>query len=146
MGYYANPYVYILFVLILPVEISGFLLLVLCFLTGLTMDMFLNCPGVHASATIFLGFMRPFVLKSIAPRDGFEPGSLPIPSHLGFVWFFKYVVICTILHHVFLFIVEAFSFENLIPLLFKISISTICTIIFIVIIRLFAATNKKRKI
>ncbi|MCL2074707.1 MAG: rod shape-determining protein MreD [Marinilabiliaceae bacterium] len=144
-GVYITPYIYILFILILPIEIAGILLLLLCLLTGLTIDMFQNSPGVHASATLFLGFMRPFILKSIAPRDGFEPGISPTPAYLGFAWFFKYVIICTILHHIFLFMVEAFSFVNIGNTLINMVLSSIATVCFIMIIRLFASSNKKRK-
>lgn len=145
-GYYINPYVYILFLLILPVEISGWLLLVLSFFTGLIIDIFQNSPGIHASATVFLGFIRPFVLKGIAPRDGYEAGSLPIPSNFGFVWFFKYTAICTVAHHLFLFIVEAFSFSHFWTVILKTILSSIFTVIFIMIIRLFGVTKKKRNI
>ena len=145
MGYYITPYIYITFLLILPIEIPGILLLFLCFGAGITVDMFQNCPGVHASASLFLGFMRPFILKSIAPRDGFEPGSLPVPAQLGFAWFFKYAVICTIIHHLFLFIVEAFSFSGMLKVLLKTGLSSIFTIIFIMILRLFASSGGKRQ-
>ena len=143
-GFYIHPNVYILFLLILPIEISGWLLLFLSLATGITIDMFQNSPGVHASASIFLGFIRPFMLKSIAPRDGYDPDTLPIPSHLGFSWFFKYTVVCTGLHHLFLFMVEDFSFSHLWSVLLKTSLSVVFSITFIMIIRLFWSVNKKR--
>jgi len=143
-GYYINPYIYILFLIILPIEISGWLLLILSFLTGLTIDMFQNCLGIHASVSVFLGVMRPLILKSIAPRNGYEPGDLPIPSQHGFLWFFKYTVICTIVHHLFLFFIESFSLNNLWAILLKTIISIVFTIVFIMLIRLFGV-NKKRK-
>jgi len=143
LGFYIHPYIYILFILILPIEISGWLLLILSFISGLTIDMFVNSPGIHASASVFLGFMRPFVIKSISPRIGYESGSLPIPSHLGFAWFFRYTVICVILHHLFLFFVDAFTFSQLWFIFLKIILSSIFTIIFVLIIQLFSKTRKK---
>ena len=143
-GQYINPYIYILFLLILPVEISGWLLLSLGFITGITMDMFQNSPGIHASASVFLAFARPFILSNISPRDGYEPGSLPIPSHFGFLWFFKYCVFCVVLHHLFLFIVEAFSFSYLWSVIIKMILSSFFSLLFIMVIRLFGVTKKRR--
>ena len=142
-GLYINPYIYILFLLILPVEISGWLLLSLGFITGLTIDMFQNSPGIHASASVFLAFARPFILSSISPRDGYETGSLPIPSYFGFEWFFKYCMFCVVLHHLFLFIVEAFSFSFLWSIIIKTILSSVFSIAFIMIIRLFGTTKKR---
>ena len=144
LGYYINPYIYILFLLILPVEIPRWLLLVLGFITGITVDMFQDSPGIHASASVFLAFVRPFVLSSISPRDGYETGSLPIPSHFGFLWFSKYAAICVLAHHFFLFIVEAFSFSHLLMVMVKTFLSSSFSLAFILIIRLFGATKKRR--
>jgi rod shape-determining protein MreD len=146
LGYYIHPYIYILFLLILPIEIPGWLLLLLSFITGLTIDISLNTPGIHISASVFLGFIRPFILKSIAPRIGYDPGSLPVPYYLGFSWFFRYTVICTVLHHFFLFFVDAFTFNHFGTVILRIILSSVFTIIFIFIIRLFSISRKKRNV
>jgi rod shape-determining protein MreD len=144
LGYYIHPYVYILFLLILPIEIQGWLLLLLCFVSGLSIDVSLNTPGIHASACVFLGFIRPFILKSVAPRVGYDQGTLPIPADLGCAWFFRYTVICTVLHHFFLFFVDAFTFSHFWEIILRIILSSIFTIIFIFIIRLFSISKKRR--
>src|SRR6188768_1775689 len=69
---YINPYIYILFILLLPVEIPNWLLLVLALFTGLVIDAFGNSGGMHAAATVFMAFARPGMLRLIAPRDGYE--------------------------------------------------------------------------
>ena len=40
-----NPYFYVLFVLLLPFETPGWILLSLAFILGLTIDIFSNTPG-----------------------------------------------------------------------------------------------------
>jgi len=59
---YVNPYVYIMFILLLPVDIPAWLLLLLSFATGLIIDFFSGTPGMHTSATLTAGFVRPYVL------------------------------------------------------------------------------------
>ncbi len=144
LGGYVNPWLYVLFILILPVETPKWLLLVFGFITGLIMDAFLNTIGMHASATVFLAFLRPIFLRFLAPRDGYEPGSLPVPSHFGFGWFLKYALVSVTTHHLFLFIVEAFTFENFFVTLWKSILSSLVTIMVIMIAQLFSSREKRR--
>ena len=69
---YVNPYVYIMIILILPSLTPSWLILLIAFFTGLVIDLFFGSPGMHASATLIAGFARPFVLRIIAPRDGYD--------------------------------------------------------------------------
>lgn len=144
LGGFINPYIYILFLLILPVAIPGWILLLLGFLTGLFMDAFLNTPGFHASASVFLSFMRPLFLRYISPRDGYEPGSLPIPAHFGFLWFFKYAILGISTHHLFYFFVEAFSFDQFFATLWRVIMSSLFTLLFVMIAQLFGQSKVKR--
>lgn len=144
LGGFINPYLYILFILILPVAIPGWLLLLLGFFCGLTIDAFLNTLGLHISATLFLCFMRPFFLRLIAPRDGYEPGSLPVPAHFGHLWFFKYAVLGVVSHHLFYFMVEAFSFSSIFSILWRFILSSFFTLLFIMIAQLFGHSKVKR--
>jgi rod shape-determining protein MreD len=144
LGGYINPYMYVLFLLILPVEIPGWILMLIGFLTGLIMDAFLNTIGIHASAMVFLSFLRPWLLRILAPRDGYEPGSLPIPSHFGFSWFLKYTFLAVIAHHAFLFYVEVFTFEGFFGTLWRVSVSALFTTMFVMLAQLFGSRNEKR--
>ena len=65
---YVNPYVYILFIILLPFETPKVLLLVLAFLMGLIIDLFLGTPGVHTSATVLMAFFRPFILGTFSGK------------------------------------------------------------------------------
>ncbi len=144
-GRFINPYPYILFILILPIAIPNWSLLPIGFITGLIIDTYQNTPGMHASSMVFLSFMRPVFLRYIAPRDGFEPGSLPIPAQFGYQWFFKYAVLCVVTHHIFYFFVEAFSFNQFWSTLWKIILSSVFTLLIIMIAQLFGKTKAKRK-
>ena len=56
---YSIPYVYVIFILLLPFEINKVFLLILGFISGIIIDFSTNSPGVHASATLTLAFARP---------------------------------------------------------------------------------------
>ena len=107
-----NPYIYILFVLLLPFNIPGYFLLGFSFLIGITIDIFGNTPGIHAGATVLLGFMRPAFAQLISTRELIEKGTTPNMTQIGFASFIKYVVIAVLIHHLFLFFAETFSFAD----------------------------------
>ena len=130
---YINPYVYVMIILLLPFDIPGWLLLIVSFLTGLTIDFFSSSPGMHASATLLAGFTRPYVLRLISPRDGYESGSdLSMPAY-GFKWFFIYTLIMVLIHHTILFYLEVFRFADFFRTLLRVLLSSLFTIIFILL-------------
>ena len=47
---FINPYLYILFIIMLPFEIPVWLLMLLAFVMGISIDMFLNTMGIHVCA------------------------------------------------------------------------------------------------
>ncbi len=131
MSGYVNPYIYVLFILALPFEISKWLLLCVAFVLGLTVDIFTGTLGMNAAATVFMAYLRPYVLSLFAPRDGYEIGTFPNITCYGFSWFFKYATILVLAHHIFLFFVEVFSFNNFFDTLLRICFSTIFSLILI---------------
>lgn len=130
---YINPYLYVLFILLLPYEIAGWALLIVGLLTGLTIDTFMNTYGMHSSATIFLAFLRPYMLQMLADREDVDKKGNPSLSGNGFVWFLKYVSILVFAHHLMLFFIEAFSFSTFFSTLWRTLLSSVTTTIFIFI-------------
>ncbi|MDO9340565.1 MAG: rod shape-determining protein MreD [Bacteroidales bacterium] len=130
---YVNPYVYVMFILLLPVEIPSWLLLLLSFTTGLIMDFFSGSPGMHSSATVLAGFVRPYVLKVISPRDGYEPGSDPSMLTYGFIWFLTYTLLIVLVHHTALFYLEVFRFADFFRTMLRVLLSSLFSITFILL-------------
>jgi rod shape-determining protein MreD len=131
---YVNPYVYIMFILLLPIEIPAWLLLIISFFTGLIIDLFAGTPGMHTSATVLAGFVRPFILRIISPRDGYEPGADPSILIYGFKWFLIYTSIIVIIHHTALFYLEVFRFTDFFRTLLRVLLSSLFSITFIVLL------------
>ena len=129
---YVNPYIYILFILLLPVSIPRYVLVLLGFLIGLVIDIFSNTPGMHASATTFIAFARPYIIDVISPRE-MDKSDYPGLSQYGFRWFLYYSAILIFLHHVFFFYVEVFSFINFFHTLFRSILSSVFSVFIIVL-------------
>jgi rod shape-determining protein MreD len=130
---YINPYVYLMLILLLPVEIPSWLLLLISFFTGLTVDFFTGTPGMHASATVLAGFSRPYVLRLISPRDGYDPGATPSMEIYGFRWFLLYTITIVVIHHFALFYMEVFRLNGFFRTFLRVILSSIFSAIFILL-------------
>jgi len=137
LGGFINPYIYVLFIMLLPFEIPGWILLVLGFLTGLTMDAFSGTLGMHTSATLFIAFLRPTVLSNISTQNTTDKKGRPTLSINDLGWFIKYTLIMVLVHHFILFYLETFSFVHFFATLFRVILSSIMTSIFILLSQFF---------
>ena len=144
LGIYVNPFIYILFIMMLPFSIPNGLLLFIAFITGLTIDMFYNTMGIHAFACVFMAYCRPTVLRIISPRDGYEFGTEPTLRSMGLQWFLPYSIILVLIHHSVLFSLEYFRFSEFGITFLKIIISSIATIILLFIIQFIFYKEKQQ--
>ena len=130
---YMNPYVYILFILLLPFETSRWALLIMAFALGLSVDLFSNSLGIHAAACVFAAYFRPDVMSLITSRKEYEPGVEPSIADLGFQWFLMYSLILVSLHHLVLFLLEVFRFSNFFSTLGHSILNVLFTVLFIIL-------------
>lgn len=133
---FINPYLYVLFIITLPISVPRGFLLLIAFLLGLSIDIFSNTVGVHAFATVFVAFMRDPLFSLFAPRDNHEY-SAPSMFSFGANQFTKYAILMVFIHHTILFVLEAFSFENLGMLFLRILLNSIFTLVLLLGIERF---------
>jgi len=134
VGGYVNPYIYVMFILLLPFEIKGWILLLASFGLGITVDMFSNSPGMHASACLLMAFARPFVISIISPKTNYEPDTEPRLNNMGALWIAVYSAILVFIHHLFLFFFEVFRFSEILDIFLRAVISTIASVFLIMLI------------
>lgn len=133
LGRFINPFVYVLFIIVLPFETPKWLLLLAAFVLGITIDMFYDTAGMHAAACVFMAYLRPGVLKLFSPRDGYELGTQPTIQYLGVPWFISYSGILIVAHHLVLFYIEIFRFSEFFSTFFRVIVSSIFTILLVVV-------------
>lgn len=141
LGGFINPYVYVLFIMLLPFEIPGWLLLALGFSTGLTIDAFMGTLGMHSTATLFIAFMRPFILSNISTQDTADKKGSPTLSMKDIGWFVKYTMLIVFMHHFVLFFIESFTFHHFFSTVLRVILSSLTTIVFIIIGQFFFIRN-----
>ncbi len=137
LGAYVNPFVYILFIMMLPFSVPGWLLLIAAFGTGLLMDSFMSTAGLHAAASVLMAFARPSVIRLVTGR--LEPENIGAPSlsQMGDRWWLSYTLTMVVIHHFSLFILEVFSFYGFGFTLLRIALSSIASIIIILLLSYF---------
>lgn len=62
---YINPMIYILFIILFPVENKRWSFMILAFALGLVLDTFQDTGGAHAAASLTLAFSRPLWLRLV---------------------------------------------------------------------------------
>jgi rod shape-determining protein MreD len=145
LGGYFNPMVYPLFILLLPFEIPGALLLFVSFSMGLSVDLFVGSVGLHASAATFMAFMRPLSLRLIHSSRDYETGLKPGINDLGYNWFVSYTLFLVLAHHLFYFSVESFDFSEIGSIILRTLVSTIFSVLVIVMVDIVFKPQPKRK-
>jgi rod shape-determining protein MreD len=144
LGSYVYPAFYVYFILLLPFESKGWVLLITAFLMGLGVDFFSNSPGLNASAAVFMAFCRPLIIHMLKTKKEYEPGLVPGIRDTGFGWFFTYSLLLILLHHSFLFFVEAFSFENIRQTFYRILFSSGATLGLVLLAQIIVYKQRKR--
>ena len=129
---FLTPFIYILFIMLLPVSTPRYLLLIFGVLTGLSVDVFSNSLGMHAAATTFLAFIRPWVIRAISNRDE-DRLEYPGLKQNTFTWFLYYTIFMVFSHHLVLFYLEFFTFTNFLVTLFRVFLSSLFSVIIIIL-------------
>ena len=141
---FINPYVFPLFVLLLPFETPRWALMVIGMAAGLLLDYFLGSVGMHAAACLLVGYLRPFLINIITPK-GTEFEISPNVYAQGITWFLVYLGITMFIYLTFYFFVEAATFLNFFLLLLKIFLSVSVSVIFMLIFLFLFSSKKKRR-
>ena len=138
---YINPYFYIYFILLLPFDTPRWLLLISAFLLGFSIDAFTNTLGLNTAASVFIAFLRPFVITAIS--TGTELTAGPSLRSQGLKWFAYYSIILVLVHHVTLFYLEIFRFTEFFQTLLRVLLSSIFTLLLIFIAEYLSFSGKK---
>lgn len=142
MSFYnmATPFVYVLFLMLLPFGIPNILLYLIAFGTGLTLDSFYDTFGVHTSACVVLAFVR-ILFISVTVRDGSDEPE-PTLGNMGIKWFILYAVLCIFSHHITLFFLETFRLTEITYTLLRCGLSSLVTLFSVILIE-FVFYNRK---
>ncbi|MFI3331881.1 MAG: rod shape-determining protein MreD [Rikenellaceae bacterium] len=137
-----SPLVYIVFIVLLPIECSQILMLSLGALTGFVLDAAMGTEGLNSIATLFVAFFRAPLLRLIVGRERSLERGVPSELKLGYSDFFRYLVSIVAIHHAIFFLFESLSLYNLLYTVVRFSLSSATTVLFVWLLsRLFTINN-----
>src|SRR5690554_1051762 len=135
---FATPFLYIYFLLKLPMGRNVFYVIIMGFLMGFIIDIFLNTPGINAAATTFVAALRRPLLRLFFTKEEFENFVPGINSASG--PFIRFAVLSVTIHQTVIFGLEAVSLFNINILLLRLLASIVLTLVL-----LFALDNFRFK-
>ena len=138
---YINPYPYLLFILLYPVNGNKSLLLLSSFTIGLLLDVFLNSGGVHAAASLLLAFVRPSLFK-FSFGLSYEYQTVKIADKLS-PERITFLFLAVIIHHFVLFSLEYYRFSLIAEIFVRTLSTTIFTLLFCLLIIYLIKPSKR---
>ncbi|MCB0773038.1 MAG: rod shape-determining protein MreD [Flavobacteriales bacterium] len=123
------PYLYVLFLIALPFETPPWATLLLGFALGMAMDFFSSTPGMHAGACVLMAYGRLLMLRLLAPRDGYDPLKRPNVHDMGLAWYMTFAGTLIVLHHLWLFFIEVYRFDDFFSTLLRALMSAAATMV-----------------
>ncbi len=145
IGGYANPQIYVFFILMLPFSLKGYILLISAFTIGIVIDFFSDSTAIHTSASVFMAFCRPGVVRLLTGY--FKPEGIETPGYynLGTFSLIIYNTILIFLHHTSLFFLEIFRFNEFSLTITRSLTSSGLTLIFVLLAFSFLENSTTKK-
>ncbi len=142
-----TPYLYFLFILWMPFKMNRSWQMVIAFLLGITLDSFHHHPGFHAAACVLIAYIRPFLFNLFIPQEGADSNynEPSVQSMGGYLPYFIFVTVLTIIHHGWLFLLQAWQFGNAWYFLGNTLFSSTISLLLIVITELLFVRKQKFK-
>ena len=135
-------FLYVAFILFLPIEINSLALMFIAFALGFMVDIFYDSLGLHASTLVLIAYLRNYWLSVISPQGGYDAGTGPTLGVNGVQWFLVYTLPLIFLHHFVLFFLEAGGFSVFWYTMLKVIGSLLFTMIVIILIQYISAERR----
>lgn len=129
---YINPYLYLFFIIYLPITTKRVNTLIIGFLLGLCIDIFNDTGGVHAASTLFIAYVRPIILR-LSFGLSYDYNTLKL-TRADFKNQFIYVLLMVFIHHLLMFSLEYFSINYWVEIMKNTVFSSIFSFILILML------------
>ena len=126
LGGYITPFLYVLFIAMLPTNTNRIAMLLIAFASGLCFDIFSNMLGFHAFACTLTAFVRIMGAQRIIKRDDDEIETPSIRSG-SYQHFIVYLLVLLLVYNLAYYILSVFSFRELPQILLSTVLSTVIT-------------------
>lgn len=108
----AVPFIFIYFIIALPLDTNINILMVLAFVLGFFIDLFTDTLGLNSMTCLFLAIMKKPVFYAYMPREDKFITAVPSISLMGWESYFKFILTLSAIYCFLLFGIELFSFAT----------------------------------
>ncbi|WP_194972754.1 rod shape-determining protein MreD [Aquiflexum lacus] len=136
-------FLYIFFILLLPVQVKTIPTLLISFILGLGVDLFYDTMGIHTAALVAVGFIRYRWLQVLVPTGGYDDDLMPSILNMGFGWFLSYSLPLILIHHSIFFYIESLGTDLFMSSVQKIIGSAIFVFIMSIIVQLLLYRRRR---
>ena len=140
-----TPYIYFLFIIWLPFRMGRTQQMIIAFLLGFTFDSFRHHPGFHTAACVLIAYIRPFLINLLIPQEGAD-NNYEEPSFKsmgGVLQYLIFIGVLTLIHHGWLFLLEAWQFGNIWYFVVKTFLSAVLSLLLIIITELLFTRQQR---
>ena len=140
-----TPYIYFLFILWLPFRLGRNWQMIIAFALGFTLDSFQHHYGFHAAACVLIAYFRPFLINLFIPQEGADTNyeEPSIKSMGGMMPYLIFTGVLTLIHHTWLFFLEAWQFGDIWYFFVKTFLSTLISLLLVLITELIFSRKQK---
>lgn len=141
---YSTPFLYILFVLILDSDVSPVQRMLWGFCMGLSVDVFMNTPGVQAASLTLLSYLQPSLLRlevTFDRRDHINPGVVS----MGWRAYSIYLIVGTLVFMTVCSLLGTLISAGPVAILVRILLSTVMTVLLMLAVELVFRKNQRRR-
>lgn len=128
-----TPLLYVYFAVTFRRHFPKWLILVSCFLLGLSIDIFSSTPGLASTVLTLVGLAQPYLLELLVPRDSAVDLESSVKT-LGFSKFATLSGLLTLLYCLVFFALEAFNFFDILLWLARSLVSAVLTMVLLLAI------------
>jgi hypothetical protein len=146
LGRFITPYIYFIYILWLPFNISRFWIMLTACIYGLSCDFLLLTPGLHAAACVLIAYFRSFLINILIPGDITEVSyTEPSVRSMGPAPYSVYVLVLTLLHHGYLVFLQWLDVGSLGYFLVKVFMTTAVSLLLVAVAELVITRKQKTR-
>ncbi len=106
-----HPFIYIWAIILLPIELPRWAQMLIGATVGMVMDLFTHAPGIHMAGCVMIAYLRPLLVAGVVQDIDRLKGAVTSDT-IGMGNWMRILAILVAVHHIIVFMLEAFTFAH----------------------------------
>ena len=106
-----HPFIYLWAILLMPIELPRWAQMFIGAAIGMVMDLFTHAPGIHMAGCVMIAYLRPLLVARYVQDIERMKGAITLQS-IGPANYMQMLAVLVVVHHLIIFLLEAFTFSN----------------------------------